>query len=182
MPVMSDKHAVVVDELWKSFRLYQEKNQYLKATILKGRRAKYREFWALKGVEFEVPSGQTFGVIGPNGSGKSTLLKCMAGILRPEKGRATVHGRVSALLELGAGFHMELTGRENVFLNGAILGLTKREVELRFDDIVAFAGLEEFIDTPGEELLVRDVRPARLRRRRPRRTGGAAHRRGAVGR
>ena len=148
MPVMSDKHAVVVDELWKSFRLYQEKNQYLKATILKGRRAKYREFWALKGVEFEVPHGQTFGVIGPNGSGKSTLLKCMAGILRPEKGRATVHGRVSALLELGAGFHMELTGRENVFLNGAILGLTKREVELRFDDIVAFAGLEEFIDTP----------------------------------
>ena len=148
MPVMSDKHAVVVDELWKSFRLYQEKNQYLKATILKGRRAKYREFWALKGVEFEVPTGQTFGVIGPNGSGKSTLLKCMAGILRPEKGRATVHGRVSALLELGAGFHMELTGRENVFLNGAILGLTKREVELRFDDIVAFAGLEEFIDTP----------------------------------
>ena len=95
-----------------------------------------------------MPTGQTFGVIGPNGSGKSTLLKCMAGILRPEKGRATVHGRVSALLELGAGFHMELTGRENVFLNGAILGLTKREVDLRFDDIVAFAGLEEFIDTP----------------------------------
>ena len=148
MPVMSDKNAVVVDGLWKSFRLYEEKNQYLKATILKGRRARYREFWALKGVDFEVPHGQTFGVIGPNGSGKSTLLKCMAGILRPEKGRATLHGRVSALLELGAGFHMELTGRENVFLNGAILGFTKREIELRFDDIVAFAGLEEFIDTP----------------------------------
>jgi ABC-2 type transport system ATP-binding protein len=140
---MSD-HAVVVEDLWKSFRLYHERNQYLKAALLRGRRARYQEFWALKGVEFEVPKGRTFGVIGHNGSGKSTLLKCLAGILQPEKGTV----RVSGLLELGAGFHPELSGRENVYLNGAILGLSKRELTDRFDDIVGFAGLEEFIDTP----------------------------------
>ncbi len=141
-------NAVVVENLWKSFRLYQEKNQYLKATILKGRRAQYEEFWALKGVDFEVASGQTFGIIGANGSGKSTLLKCLAGILRPDRGNISHVGRISALLELGAGFHIELSGRENVYLNGAILGLSKREIENKFDAIVEFAGLEEFIDTP----------------------------------
>jgi len=142
------EQAVVVDNLWKNFRLYQEKNQYLKATILKGRRAQYEEFWALKGIDFEVATGQTFGIIGGNGSGKSTLLKCLAGILTPDKGRIGYQGRISALLELGAGFHIELSGRENVYLNGAILGLSKREIDDRFDDIVEFAGLEEFIDTP----------------------------------
>lgn len=142
------KNAVVVDDLWKSFRLYHERNQYLKATILRGRRARYEEFWALKGLTFEVPTGTTFGIIGSNGSGKSTLLKCLAGILTPDKGTAIIDGRVSALLELGAGFHPELTGRENVFLNGAILGLSRREINSRFDQIVEFAGLEQFIDTP----------------------------------
>ena len=140
--------AVAVSGLWKSYRLYHERNQYLKAAILRGRRARYEEFWALKGVEFDVPTGATFGVIGSNGSGKSTLLKCLAGILVPEKGSVTVSGRISALLELGAGFHPELSGRENVFLNGAILGLSKKEITARFDDIVAFAGLDDFIDTP----------------------------------
>ena len=140
--------ALSVNELWKSYRLYHERNQYLKAAILKGRRARYEEFWALKGVDFAVPTGSTFGVIGSNGSGKSTLLKTMAGILQPEKGSITIQGRVSALLELGAGFHPELTGRENVFLNGAILGLSKKEITARFDDIVEFAGLADFIDTP----------------------------------
>ncbi len=140
--------AVAVNQLWKSFRLYHERNQYLKAAILKGRRARYEEFWALKGVDFIVPTGSTFGVIGSNGSGKSTLLKTMAGILQPEKGSVEIKGRVSALLELGAGFHPELTGRENVFLNGAILGLSKKEITARFDDIVEFAGLPDFIDTP----------------------------------
>ena len=141
-------NAVVVENLWKNFRLYHEKNQYLKATILKGKRARYDEFWALKGIDFEVASGQTFGIVGANGSGKSTLLKCLAGILEPDRGSIGHEGRLSALLELGAGFHIELSGRENVYLNGAILGLTKREIEARFDDIVEFAGLEEFIDTP----------------------------------
>ncbi len=141
-------NAVVVENLWKNFRLYQEKNQYLKATVLKGRRARYEEFWALKGIDFEVAAGQTFGIIGANGSGKSTLLKCLAGILRPDRGQIGYEGRLSALLELGAGFHIELSGRENVYLNGAILGLSKREIDRRFDDIVSFAGLEEFIDSP----------------------------------
>ncbi len=140
--------ALAVNDLWKSYRLYHERNQYLKAAILKGRRARYEEFWALKDVDFQVPTGSTFGVIGSNGSGKSTLLKMMAGILQPEKGSVEIEGRVSALLELGAGFHPELSGQENVYLNGAILGLTKKEIELRFDDIVEFAGLADFIDTP----------------------------------
>ena len=140
--------AVQTQGLWKNFRLYHERNQFLKAAILRGRRARYEEFWALKDVSFEVPTGKTFGVIGHNGSGKSTLLKCLAGILVPDKGTVSTVGRVTALLELGAGFHPELSGRENVYLNGAILGLKKREIEKRFDDIVEFAGLEQFIDSP----------------------------------
>ena len=140
--------AVIVDGLWKSFRLYHERNQYLKAAILRGRRARYEEFWALRDVSFTVPTGTTFGVIGSNGSGKSTLLKTLTGILTPDKGSVKVRGRISALLELGAGFHPELSGRENVFLNGAILGLTRKEIEAKFDDIVEFSGLENFIDTP----------------------------------
>lgn len=141
-------NAIVVDSVWKNFRLYHERNQHLKAAILRGRRARYEEFWALQDVSLEIPHGATFGLIGSNGSGKSTLLKCLAKILYPNKGSVTVSGRLSALLELGAGFHQELSGRENVFLNGAILGMSKKSLELRFDDIVEFAGLEKFIDTP----------------------------------
>ena len=140
--------AITVDHVSKSFRLYHERNQYLKAAILRGRRARYDEFFALNDVSFEVPTGSTFGIIGSNGSGKSTMLKCLAGILFPEKGSVTARGRLSALLELGAGFHPELTGRENVYLNGAILGLSRKEIYRRFDDIVDFAGLIDFIDTP----------------------------------
>jgi len=140
--------AIVVDHVSKQYRLYHERNNSLKAAVMHGRRARYEEFWALDDVSFEIPPGSTFGLIGENGSGKSTLLKCLARILRPEKGEIVVNGRVSALLELGAGFHPELSGRENVFLNGAILGMTKREIKSRFDDIVGFAGLEQFIDSP----------------------------------
>jgi ABC-type polysaccharide/polyol phosphate transport system ATPase subunit len=140
--------AISVDDVWKKFRLYHERNQSIKAMLLRGRRARYEEFDALKGVSFEIPEGSTFGLIGENGSGKSTLLKCMARILRPDRGSITTQGKISALLELGAGFHPELSGRENVYLNGAILGMTKRQVEQRFDEIVEFAGLERFIDTP----------------------------------
>jgi ABC-type polysaccharide/polyol phosphate transport system ATPase subunit len=142
------KTAISVDEVWKSFRLYHERNQYLKAALLRGRRARYEEFWALKGVSFEVAHGETFGIIGSNGSGKSTLLKCLAGILYPEKGAVSATGRMAALLELGAGFHPELTGIENIYLNGAILGMSRAEIKRRYDDIVAFAGLEQFIDQP----------------------------------
>lgn len=105
-------------------------------------------FEALKGVSFDVASGRTFGVVGRNGSGKSTLLKLIAGIGKPTSGQLTVHGRVSALIELGAGFHPEISGRENVFINGMMLGLSKREMQDRFADIVAFADLQDFIDAP----------------------------------
>ena len=120
----------------------------IKAMVVRGRRARYEEFDALKGVSFEIAEGSTFGLIGENGSGKSTLLKCMARILRPDRGTITTEGKISALLELGAGFHPELSGRENVYLNGAILGMSKRADRARFDEIVEFAGLERFIDTP----------------------------------
>ena len=144
----ADQPAVVVDGVSKRFRLYHERNQSLKATIMRRGRAKYDEFWALQDVSFEIPTGTTFGLIGENGSGKSTLLKCIARILRPESGSVTANGKVAALLELGSGFHPELSGRENVFLNGSILGLSKKQIESKFDDIVGFAGLERFIDSP----------------------------------
>jgi ABC-type polysaccharide/polyol phosphate transport system ATPase subunit len=140
--------AITVDGVWKRFRLYHERNQSLKAAVMRGGRAKYEEFWALKDVSFEVTPGTTFALVGQNGSGKSTMLKCLAKILRPDRGGTRIEGKMSALLELGAGFHPELSGRENVFLNGSILGLTKRELEQKFDDIVDFAGLEQFIDMP----------------------------------
>jgi ABC-2 type transport system ATP-binding protein len=140
--------AVEVEGVSKRFRLYHDRNQSVKAAVMRGRRAKYEEFWALRDVSLEVPAGTTFGLIGENGSGKSTLLKCMARILRPDEGSLRTYGKVSALLELGAGFHPELSGRDNVFLNGAILGMSHKEIGRRFDDIVGFAGLERFIDTP----------------------------------
>ena len=102
----------------------------------------------LRGVTFQVPRGQTWGIVGPNGSGKSTLLKLIAGIYRPDRGRIMVAGKVASLLELGAGFHPDFSGRENVFLNGMILGLGKKEIRALFDEIVGFAELEEVIDEP----------------------------------
>ena len=140
--------VITVENVSKRFRLYHERNQSLKISMLRGRRAQFEEFWALRDVSFEVQDGLTFGLIGENGSGKSTLLKCIAKILRPDSGRIRVTGKVSALLELGAGFHPELSGRENIYLNGSILGLGKRELDRKFDEIVGFAGLERFIDTP----------------------------------
>jgi ABC-type polysaccharide/polyol phosphate transport system ATPase subunit len=105
-------------------------------------------FPALRGVSFRVPAGSTYAVVGRNGSGKSTLLKCVAGITRPTEGHIRVDGRISALIELGAGFHPEISGRENIFINGIMLGLSKREVQKRFDEIVEFAELQDFIDAP----------------------------------
>ncbi len=140
--------AVVVDDVSKKFRLYKERNNSLKSALMRGRRAISEDFWALKNVSFEVPTGETFGLIGENGSGKSTMLKCMTKILRPDGGTIDVRGKVSALLELGAGFHPELSGRENVYLNGAILGLSQKEITRRFDSIVEFAGIAPFIDEP----------------------------------
>ncbi len=140
--------AVRVQEVSKKFRLFKERNNTLKSAVLRGRRSIVEDFWALRDVSFEVPHGSTFGLIGENGSGKSTMLKCLARILRPDSGSIDVDGKVSALLELGAGFHPELSGRENVFLNGAILGLSQKELRRRFDGIVDFAGIGNFIDEP----------------------------------
>jgi ABC-2 type transport system ATP-binding protein len=140
--------VVVADHVSKKYRLYSERNQTLKAAVMRGRRAKMDVFWALDDVSFEVYEGSTTGLIGENGSGKSTMLKCLARILRPDKGSVSVTGKMSALLELGAGFHPELSGRENVFLNGAILGLKQKELNAKFDDIVDFAGIGKYIDEP----------------------------------
>lgn len=140
--------SVRVDHVSKSFRLYHERNQSLKSAIMRGRTSVHEDFWALDDVTFDVPTGSTFGLIGSNGSGKSTLLKCLAKIYFPNKGEITPFGRIAAMLEVGSGFHTELSGRENIFLNGSILGMTKKEVTSKFDEIVEFSGVEQFIDQP----------------------------------
>lgn len=140
--------AIVVDDVTKLFRIYKERNQSLKQAMLKGRRAKFEEFRAVDGVSFEVPRGTTFGLVGSNGSGKSTLLKCIAGILEPNEGAITTNGRLAAMLEVGSGFHGELSGRENIFLNAAILGMSRQEIAAKVDSIIEFSGVERFIDTP----------------------------------
>ena len=140
--------VITVESVSKNFRLYHERNRYIKAALLRGRRARFEEFWALNDVSFDVEESATFGIIGSNGSGKSTMLKCLMGIYRPERGRIAIRGKIAGLLELGAGFHPELSGRENVFLNGAILGMSQKDITQQFDSIVEFAGLERFIDTP----------------------------------
>ena len=139
--------AIGVEGISKKFKRYKERPTSIKQRFLRFR-VRAEDFWALKDVNFDVHDGTTFGLIGPNGSGKTTLLKIIAGILRPTEGRVVTRGRIAALLELGAGFHPELTGRENVFLNASILGLTRKETEDAFDDIVDFAELREFIDHP----------------------------------
>jgi ABC-2 type transport system ATP-binding protein len=146
-PTASDS-IVNVSHLSKRFRLFHERNQSLKQSLLNRRRSTHEDFWALRDITFEVQRGETFGVVGHNGSGKSTLLKCLTKILQPDEGSVAVNGTISALLELGAGFHPELSGRENVFLNAAILGVPRRQINERFDEIVDFSGLEQFIDTP----------------------------------
>ena len=146
--------AIAVRDVRKAYRRYGRRKSFgtLKSALLSGQLLSGLRpdevLEALKGVSFDVPAGRSFGVIGRNGSGKSTLLKLIAGIGKPTTGTVEVHGRVSALIELGAGFHPEISGRENVFINGMMLGLSKREIVRRFDDIVAFAELEDFIDAP----------------------------------
>lgn len=144
---MSDV-AVSVDHVSKSFRMYSERNESLKSAVMRHKKSVHEDFWALKDISFEVPQGKTFGLIGRNGSGKSTLLKCLAKILWPEEGSITANGKQASLLEVGSGFHPELTGRENVFLNGSILGMTRKEVTRKFDEIVSFSGVGHFIDQP----------------------------------
>jgi ABC-2 type transport system ATP-binding protein len=140
-------NAIEVDHVSKRFRLSTERHSTAKERLVRiGRRRKAGVFWALEDVAFDVPQGTTVGLLGHNGSGKSTLLKCIGGILRPTSGEIRRRGRLASLLELGAGFHPDLTGRENVYLNASILGLSRRDIDARFDDIVGFAELERFID------------------------------------
>ncbi len=140
--------AISINSVSKRFRIYHERNQTLKAAIMRGRRFIHEDFWALDDVSFDIPVGSTYALIGDNGSGKSTLLKCVAEILFPDTGTIARHGRMAALLEIGSGFHPELSGRENVFLNGSILGMSKKEIQSKFDSIVDFSGVERFIDQP----------------------------------
>ena len=157
-----DDIAIRVEGLGKRFRLRHQVGGPRYRTIredllglprrllngLRGKGGEQEEFWALKDVSFEVKRGEVLGIIGRNGAGKSTLLKVLSRIMDPTSGEATVHGRIGSLLEVGTGFHPELTGRENIFLSGALLGMKRDEVRRRFDEIVEFAGVEKFLDTP----------------------------------
>ncbi len=148
--------AIKVENLAKLYQIGAQKNGSLRETLAGGLRkivssgkAKpTNDFWALNDVSFEIKPGEAVGIIGKNGAGKSTLLKILSRITEPTKGRIEINGRVSSLLEVGTGFHPELTGRENVFLNGTIMGMTRREIKAKFDEIVDFSGVEKFIDTP----------------------------------
>jgi len=143
--------AVEFESVSKRFIIHHERPrsfQELAVSFFKRNNASWEELWALKDVSFAVEGGQTLGIIGPNGSGKSTLLKLITRILEPTSGRIAVNGKVSALIELGAGFHPDLTGRENVFLNGSLLGMSRKEMEEKFEEIVEFTELGRFIDMP----------------------------------
>ena len=140
--------AIRVNNLSKCYQLYNQPADRLKQFLWRGRRQYFREFWALRDVSFEVGKGEVLGIIGRNGAGKSTLLQLLCGTLTPTSGNVEVHGRIAALLELGAGFNPEFSGRENVFMSAAILGLSPKEIEERYEDIVDFSGIRDFIDQP----------------------------------
>lgn len=146
--VMNDDLAISVSDLGKCYTIYDKPEHRLKQFLWGSRRQYYRDFWALQHVSFEVRRGESVGIIGRNGSGKSTLLQMIAGTLAPTTGQVQVQGRIAALLELGSGFNVEFTGRENVFLSGAITGLSHSEILDRFDDIASFADIGEYIDQP----------------------------------
>lgn len=143
-----DKVAVDMRGVGKYYQIYDNPRDKLKEALLFGRRRLHREFWALREINLEIRRGETVGIVGRNGSGKSTLLQIVCGTLAPSEGRVAVYGRISALLELGSGFHPDFTGRENVFMNAALLGLSKKETEERFEAIAGFADIGDFIDQP----------------------------------
>src|SRR5579862_6750598 len=145
---MSSEAVISVQNLGKVYHLYDKPSDRLKQAFLWGRKQLYREFWALKNVTFDVRRGEVLGLIGRNGAGKSTLLQIVCGVLKPTTGSAQVRGRVAALLELGSGFNPDFTGRENLYMNGTILGLTQAEIDSRYQQIVDFAEIGSFIDQP----------------------------------
>ena len=148
---MDKNLAIKVTDVHKSYVIGKQRGEYLKDSLSKlfsFSKIEIEVFNALEGVSFDVNKGDVVGIIGKNGAGKSTLLKILSQITKPTKGRVEINGRVASLLEVGTGFHPELTGRENIFLNGTILGMTRKEVKEKFQEIVAFSGVEKFIDTP----------------------------------
>lgn len=142
--------AIKVEDIHIRFNMSKEKVNGIKEYLLKfiKRELLYEEFWALRGVSLEISQGEVFGIVGLNGAGKSTLLKVVAGVLEPTKGKVEIKGNIAPLIELGAGFDMELTARENVYLNGAILGYSKAFLNEKFDEIIEFAEIREFLDVP----------------------------------
>jgi lipopolysaccharide transport system ATP-binding protein len=148
----SAEHALIGEDVWKRFRRVNVRGHTTLKSLLLGRDPKRRRrpeyHQALREITFSVPRGGSWGIIGPNGSGKTTLLKLITGIYRPDRGLIRVRGKLASLIELGAGFHPDFSGRENVILNGLILGMSKKEIAGRFGEIVAFSELEEFIDEP----------------------------------
>ena len=145
---MSSDISIKVENLSKCYQIYDKPRDRLLQMLSRGRKQYFREFWALKDVSFEIKKGETVGIIGPNGSGKSTLLQLLCGILYPTSGKIIINGKVAALLELGAGFNPEFTGRENVFLNASLCGFSNKQIDDRFDRIAEFADIGEFIDQP----------------------------------
>ena len=145
---MSSDVVVRVDSLGKCYHIYEDPRKRLLQMLYRGRRRFYREFWALRDVSFEIRRGETVGIVGKNGSGKSTLLQMICGTLAPTEGTIQTRGRIGALLELGSGFNPEFSGRDNVYINAALLGLSREEIDACFDKIVAFADIGDFIDQP----------------------------------
>lgn len=141
-------NAIKINNVHKKFKVYYDKGRTFKEKILFKNRNHYEDRWVLNGISFEVKKGEVLGLVGENGCGKSTLLKLMSRIIYPDKGSIEINGRVSSLIELGAGFHPDMSGRENIYTNASIFGLTKKEIDARLNDIISFSELEEFIDNP----------------------------------
>ncbi len=148
MKQLANEYAIEVVDVTKKFKIYYDKASTLKEHMLFWKRNKSEDFVALKNINVKIKKGETVGLIGINGSGKSTLLKLMTKIIYPTTGKVITHGKLTSLLELGAGFHQDFTGRENIYFNAAIFGLTKEEIDKRLNDIIEFSELGEFIDNP----------------------------------
>ena len=145
---MQEGNSIEVTGVSKKFKVYYDKGNSLEERVLFWKRGRYEERWVLRDISFEIKKGEVIGLIGENGCGKSTMLKLLTRIMYPTKGQIEIKGRVSSLLELGAGFHPDMSGRENIYMNASIFGLTKREIDKRMEEIISFSELEAFLDNP----------------------------------